>query len=64
MASVHYTDFSRITFERAMDRLARAVSLELLSELRELLDAGQLHDPAKIIAAVRRRSGQECTDAD
>lgn len=64
MGPVHYTDFSKLTFERALDRLAGGLPIELSEELRKLLEAGELHDAAKIIAAVQKHAAQESPDVD
>ena len=58
MAPVHYTDFSEKTFERALEGLGEGVPPELLAVLGELLTQGQIHDVARIVAAVRKQVAQ------
>ena len=64
MTPVHYTDLSQVTFERALEHVGKGVSPQLLAELTNLLAQGKLHDPASIIAAVRRQVAQGSSSAD
>ena len=64
MRPVHYTDLAQQTFERALENLQKAVSPPLFAELRELLAQGHLHDPSKVIAAIKKHAATEPDNVD